>query len=115
TPHLYRASPEGRARAAALESLSLTVDVCLHTFERNTSPGYSVGLNGGNFCFGQWPILAGLQRRVQANIPHAFPVERGHPIANRMEHSFYLVIAAFVNGHPGVALAQFFYLGGRGS
>ena len=39
TPHLYRASPEGRARAAALESLSLTVDVCLHTFERNASPG----------------------------------------------------------------------------
>ncbi|MCK0107389.1 putative RNA methyltransferase [Marinobacter sp. S0848L] len=34
TPHLYRASQEGRARAAALESLSLTVDVCLHTFER---------------------------------------------------------------------------------
>ncbi|WP_303289685.1 putative RNA methyltransferase [Marinobacter sp. SS5-14b] len=39
TPHLYRASPEGRARAAALESMSLTVDVCLHTFERNTSSG----------------------------------------------------------------------------
>ncbi len=34
TPHLYRACQEGRARAAALESLSLTVDVCLHTFER---------------------------------------------------------------------------------
>lgn len=34
TPHLYRASPEGRARAAALETLSLTVDVCLQTFER---------------------------------------------------------------------------------
>ncbi|WP_323754233.1 putative RNA methyltransferase [Marinobacter sp.] len=34
TPHLYRASQEGRERAAALDSLSLTVDVCLHTFER---------------------------------------------------------------------------------
>lgn len=34
TPHLYRASPEGRARAAALETLSLTVDICLQTFER---------------------------------------------------------------------------------
>ncbi len=34
TPHLYRASPEGRARAAILETLSLTVDVCLTTFER---------------------------------------------------------------------------------
>ncbi|MET4024885.1 23S rRNA (guanine745-N1)-methyltransferase [Marinobacter sp. MBR-99] len=34
TPHLYRASQEGRERAAALKSLSLTVDVCLHTFER---------------------------------------------------------------------------------
>lgn len=29
TPHLYRASPEGRARAAALTALSLTVDVRL--------------------------------------------------------------------------------------
>ncbi|WP_372965394.1 putative RNA methyltransferase [Marinobacter sp.] len=35
TPHLYRASHEGRERASVLESLSLTVDVCLHTFERN--------------------------------------------------------------------------------
>lgn len=34
TPHLYRASTEGRARAAALETLSVTVDVCLQTFER---------------------------------------------------------------------------------
>lgn len=34
TPHLYRASAEGRARAAALETLSLTIDVCLQTFER---------------------------------------------------------------------------------
>ncbi|MDP4546156.1 putative RNA methyltransferase [Marinobacter sp. MDS2] len=34
TPHLYRASQEGRERAASLDSLSLTVDVCLHTFER---------------------------------------------------------------------------------
>ena len=37
TPHFYRASPEGRARAAALETLSLTIDVCLQTFERYTS------------------------------------------------------------------------------
>lgn len=37
TPHFYRASPEGRARAAALETLSLTVDVCLQTFERYAS------------------------------------------------------------------------------
>ncbi|MFV8572572.1 putative RNA methyltransferase [Marinobacter sp. SBS5] len=36
TPHLYRASQEGRDRAAALESLSLTVDVCLHSFERES-------------------------------------------------------------------------------
>jgi len=36
TPHLYRAGPEGRARAAALETLSLTVDVCLQTFECST-------------------------------------------------------------------------------
>jgi len=35
TPHLYRASPEGRARAAALTLLSLTVDVRLTRFERN--------------------------------------------------------------------------------
>jgi 23S rRNA (guanine745-N1)-methyltransferase len=34
TPHFYRANAEGRERAAALNSLSLTVDVCLHTFER---------------------------------------------------------------------------------
>ena len=34
TPHLYRASAEGRARAAALESLSLTVDVRLTRFAR---------------------------------------------------------------------------------
>ncbi len=33
-PHLYRASAEGRARAAALKTLSVTVDVCLQTFER---------------------------------------------------------------------------------
>ena len=36
TPHLYRASAEGRARAAALESLSLTVDVRLTRFARKT-------------------------------------------------------------------------------
>ena len=35
TPHLYRASAEGRARAAALTSLHLTVDVRLTRFERN--------------------------------------------------------------------------------
>ena len=32
TPHLYRASPEGRARAAALTALSLTVDVRIASF-----------------------------------------------------------------------------------
>ncbi|WP_079434675.1 putative RNA methyltransferase [Zoogloea sp. LCSB751] len=35
TPHLYRATAEGRARAAALESLDLTVDVSLTRFVRN--------------------------------------------------------------------------------
>ncbi len=35
TPHLYRASAEGRARAAALTALTLTVDVRLTTFLRN--------------------------------------------------------------------------------
>jgi 23S rRNA (guanine745-N1)-methyltransferase len=35
TPHLYRASADGRARAAALTALSLTVDVRLTQFERN--------------------------------------------------------------------------------
>ena len=34
TPHLYRASAEGRARAAALVSLALTVDVRLTRFGR---------------------------------------------------------------------------------
>lgn len=34
TPHLYRASAEGRARAAALSALSVTVDVRLTCFER---------------------------------------------------------------------------------
>ena len=34
TPHLYRASAEGRARAAALETLTVTVDVRLMRFER---------------------------------------------------------------------------------
>ena len=37
TPHLYRASAEGRARAAALTRLSLTVDVHLTRFGRNTT------------------------------------------------------------------------------
>ena len=36
TPHLYRASAEGRARAAALTSLALTVDVRLTRFGRNS-------------------------------------------------------------------------------
>src|SRR5690554_4819673 len=39
TPHLYRASAEGRARAAQLEGISLTVDVCLQTFERYAPAG----------------------------------------------------------------------------
>jgi len=34
TPHLYRASAEGREKAAALTALSLTVDVCLTRFRR---------------------------------------------------------------------------------
>ena len=38
TPHLYRASAEGRARAAALTALSLTIDVRLNRFRRLPSP-----------------------------------------------------------------------------
>lgn len=34
TPHLYRAPPEGRARAAALTALDLTVDVVFRRFRR---------------------------------------------------------------------------------
>jgi len=34
TPHLYRATAEGRARAAALTALALTADVRLAVFER---------------------------------------------------------------------------------
>ena len=34
TPHLYRASAEGRARAAALTEIALTVDVRLQRFDR---------------------------------------------------------------------------------
>jgi 23S rRNA (guanine745-N1)-methyltransferase len=34
TPHLYRASAEGRAKAAALTALNLTVDVRLNCFNR---------------------------------------------------------------------------------
>jgi 23S rRNA (guanine745-N1)-methyltransferase len=34
TPHLFRASAEGKAKAAALETLALTVDVRLQTFAR---------------------------------------------------------------------------------
>jgi len=37
TPHLYRASAEGRAKAAALTALSVTVDVHLTRFERNAA------------------------------------------------------------------------------
>lgn len=37
TPHLYRANAEGRARAAALDRLTVTVDVRLTTFERELS------------------------------------------------------------------------------
>jgi len=35
TPHLYRAKAEGRAEAAALTALLLSVDVRLTCFERN--------------------------------------------------------------------------------
>jgi 23S rRNA (guanine745-N1)-methyltransferase len=34
TPHLYRASAEGRARAAALVALTMTVDVRLARYRR---------------------------------------------------------------------------------
>jgi len=37
TPHLYRASAEGRARAAALTTLSVNVDVRLSCFVRTTT------------------------------------------------------------------------------
>ncbi len=37
TPHLYKASSEGKTRAAALERLTLTVDVRLSTFLRQAS------------------------------------------------------------------------------
>lgn len=37
TPHLYRASAEGRARAAALTSIALTIDVRLARFARAAS------------------------------------------------------------------------------
>lgn len=37
TPHLYRASHEGRARAAALESLTVSVDVRLKRFVRDAA------------------------------------------------------------------------------
>lgn len=36
TPHLYRANAEGRARAAALTSLSVTIDVELNTLRKTT-------------------------------------------------------------------------------
>lgn len=37
TPHFYRASAEGRAKASTLESLTVTVDVGLSRFVRNTA------------------------------------------------------------------------------
>ena len=37
TPHLYRASAEGRAKAAALSALTITVDVRLTRFGRNAT------------------------------------------------------------------------------
>ena len=37
TPHLYRASAEGRARAAALDSLTVSVDVRLKRFVRDAT------------------------------------------------------------------------------
>jgi 23S rRNA (guanine745-N1)-methyltransferase len=37
TPHLYRATAEGRARAAALTAILLTVDVRLTCFERQAA------------------------------------------------------------------------------
>ncbi|MGM8850997.1 putative RNA methyltransferase [Salinicola halophyticus] len=39
TPHLYRASADGRARAEALDFLTVTVDVRLTRFERPTDDG----------------------------------------------------------------------------
>ena len=42
TPHLYRASAEGRARAATLKNLHLTVDVRLTRFERNDAEAAKV-------------------------------------------------------------------------
>ena len=42
TPHLYRASAEGRARATTLKHLSLTVDVRLTRFERNCAEAAKV-------------------------------------------------------------------------
>lgn len=39
TPHLYRASPEGRARAAALSRLSVTIDVRLVRYARDGVAG----------------------------------------------------------------------------
>ena len=38
TPHLYRASAEGRARAAALEALSVTGDVTITQYRRQERP-----------------------------------------------------------------------------
>ena len=41
TPHLYRASAEGRAKAAALTALSLTVDVRLTRFSLSEPAGHA--------------------------------------------------------------------------
>jgi len=38
TPHLYRASAEGRARAEALDSLTVTIDIRLTRFSRLAAP-----------------------------------------------------------------------------
>jgi 23S rRNA (guanine745-N1)-methyltransferase len=35
TPHLYRANAEGLARAAQIESLTVTVDVILRRIKKN--------------------------------------------------------------------------------
>ncbi|WP_415245379.1 hypothetical protein [Thauera sp.] len=44
TPHLFRATPEGRARAAALTALSLTVDAGVLALVRD---GRSAGHDSG--------------------------------------------------------------------
>jgi 23S rRNA (guanine745-N1)-methyltransferase len=46
TPHLYRASAEGRAQAAALTALSLSVEVQLTCFERDRSKAPCSNMSG---------------------------------------------------------------------